>query len=218
METEFTNEVPDLRRIASTDTEAIETAVADGYRYIGTIHEYELSISNIKIEIYYALSFDLEACIEIGLQELRHSRFYADPSIPFETAQAIYRERIERAFKRATVVGLPRSLNHKVYRQRMTQDSLKSPVIVAMHKDEIIGFCALTGNTIDLIAVKKEYQNQGVGRALVEESTDICRNNGYTTLRTATQGSNRQARSFYERCGFEKSEIKKDFHKSATPP
>ena len=186
METKSTK-LPDMRRIDEMDQMAIDRAVADGYRFVDTIYEYEMPILNLSFDVRLATLHDLYPCIKIGLSELRHSRFYTDTAIPFDVAQQIYRERITYAFERAII-------------------------FVAETTDCVIGFCALTDNTIDLIAVGKQYQRQSVGKVLVERCIAKCTKDGYETLCVATQGSNEEARRFYEKCGFQRVNIKKDFH------
>lgn len=179
------------RRIDQRDQIAVDRAVADGYRFIGTIHSYEMPTGS-AFEIRLAKSDDLCACKAIAVTELRHSRLYADETIPFEFAQEVYRQRIARAFDETTVFVAEISVDDG---------------------SRIAGFCTLADNTIDLIAVNGEYQGLGIGTALVGRCRAKCRKDGHNTLHVATQGSNRQARSFYERCGFERTKILQDFHK-----
>ena len=220
---------PTLRRIDHTDFDAINAAVEDGFDFIGTLHSYELDIPEIHSDIrigrancsgaeipscqdgggasqsdpnskqlgesdhlhplspkYQAL---IDGAVQVGLSELQHSRLYTDPKIPFEVAQKVYEERIRRAFQTSTV-------------------------FVALHdSDGVIGFCSLLEDEIELIAVFSGYQGQGVGRRLVESCVDECRRRGFQKLKIKTQGSNRRARNFYEKIGFSRTHIQKDFHR-----
>ena len=187
-------ELPILRRVAHKDSDAINAAVADGFYFIGTLHSYELDIPKIRSDIYIERGNDeyINGTVQIGLSELRHSRFYADPKIPFEVAQKVYEERIRHAFQTSTV-------------------------FLAVHdRDGVIGFCSLLDDEIELIAVASSYQGQGVGRRLVESCVDECRRDGFEKLKIRTQGSNRGARNFYEKLGFSRTHIQKDFHKYET--
>ena len=199
-----------LRRLDHKDTAAIDKAIADGFSFIGTLHSYELNIPDLRGEIHIKRgSHDhLNGAIRIGLSELWHSRLYADPKIPFKMAQNVYEERIRRAFE-------------------------SSIVFVALHYTEVegdaivdvIGFCSLCRSghigesglydEIELIAVMKGYQRQGVGRLLVERCIDECRRRDVKQLKVRTQGGNRSARNFYEKLGFRRTKIEKDFHKHA---
>lgn len=189
MQTSF--ELPILRRIDHKDLDAINAVVKDGFDFIGTLHSYELKIPELRSDIHIRRGGDehLNGAVRVGLSELRHSRFYTDPKIPFEVAQNVYEERIRSAFQTSTV-------------------------FVALHDREgVIGFCSLLENEIEFIAVASNNQGQGVGRRLVERCVDECRGRGFPTLRIKTQGSNRRARNFYEKLGFRRTHIQKDFHK-----
>ena len=216
MRTSF--ELPILKRINYRDHDAINAAIKDGFYFIGALHSYELDIPELRSDIYIrrvnsggASRLDpnsdqlgesddlhpispryqalIDGAVQVGLSELRHSRLYADPKIPFEVAQKVYEERIRRAFQTSTV-------------------------FVASRDDEgVIGFCSLLDDEIELIAVASSRQGQGIGRRLVECCVDECRARGFTKLKIRTQGSNRGARDFYEKLGFSRSHVQKDFHK-----
>ena len=220
---------PILRRIDHKDFDAINAAVEDDFNFIGTLHSYELDIPEIHSDIrigrancsgaeipvhedngeasrldpnseqlgesdhlhplspkYQAL---IDGAVQVGLSELQHSRLDVDPKIPFEVAQKVYEERIRRAFQTSTVF------------------------VALHHKEGVVGFCSLLGDEIELIAVLSDYQGQGIGRRLVDSCVDECRRRGFPTLKIKTQGSNRRARNFYEKLGFKRTNIQKDFHR-----
>ena len=188
------SELPILKRIDYKDFDATNAAIKDGFYFIGTLHSYKLDIPKIRSDIYIERGNNehINGTVQIGLSELRHSRFYADPKIPFEVAQKVYEERIRHAFGTSTV-------------------------FVAVHdRDGVIGFCSLLDDEIELIAVASSYQGQGVGRRLIECCVDECRERGFENLKIRTQGSNRGARDFYEKLGFKRIHIQKDFHKYET--
>ena len=180
-----------LRRIDHKDTEAINATVQDGFDFIGTLHSYELDIPEPCSDIHIKPASDahLGGCIRVGLSELRHSRLYGDPKIPFEAAQKIYEKRIRIAFREA-------------------------PVFVAVHDTEgVVGFCSLRDGEITLIAISKNYQRRGIATRLIQSCIDECRSTGLKKLKIATQGSNRPARNLYEKLGFKRTQIEKEFHK-----
>ena len=129
--------------------------------------------------------------LEIALTELRYSRLYADSNIPFEVAQAVYRDRIKLAFRVSTI-------------------------FVAVHIGDqgIVGFCTLLDGEIELIAVKSEHHGKGIGRKLVERCIDVASTRGDKTLIVKTQGSNFEAHRFYQKVGFTRTRVQKDFHKT----
>ena len=185
--------LPILRRIDKDDTDGLEHAIKDGFDFIGTLHSYKLDIplDHFPVDIRDARQDDYDDVLEIALSELRHSRLYADSNIPFEVAQAVYRDRIKLAFRVSTI-------------------------FVAVHIGDqgIVGFCTLLDREIELIAVKSEHHGKGIGRKLVERCIDVASTRGDKTLIVKTQGSNRQARNFYEKVGFTRTQIEKDFHKT----
>ena len=181
---------PLLRRIDDSDFENINAAAADGYDFIGTLHTYELQIDlSDDIRIVEADRGFLNGILEVARESFSHSRFYADPNIPVEVAWQTYEHRIRFGFKASATY------------------------FVAMHRDEVVGFCALQNNEVTLIAVTKAYQQKGIGRELIEACVNRCWRNGSNVMQVKTQGSNRVARSFYEKQGFKRNKIEKDFHK-----
>ena len=211
-------ELPILKRIDYRDLDAINAAVKDGFYFIGTLYSYELDIPEPRSDIHIsrvngggASQLDpnakqlgqledlhpissgyqalIDGAVQIGLAELRHSRLYADPKIPFEAAQKVYEERIRRAFQTSTVF------------------------VVSRDDEGVIGFCSLSDDEIELVAVASDYQRQGIGRRLVQSCIEECREGGFKKLKIKTQGSNRAAGDFYEKLGFKRTRIQKDFHK-----
>ena len=183
--------LPILRRIDKNDKESIAQAIEEGFDFVGTLHSYELEIRNPCgcVQIQAAHNGHRSGCVEVGLSALQHSRLYADPKIPFAVAQQVYKERIHHAFDHTTI-------------------------FVAVHDiEEVVGFCSLRDDEIELIAVKHEHQGKGIGRRLIQRAVDECRRRGFDRLKIRTQGSNRQARNFYEKCGFRRTRIEKDFHR-----
>ena len=190
-------ELPILRRIDKDDAESIADAFEDGFNCVGTLHSYELNIAVYKsnpIHVGRAPKHRhiIDGAVHVGLSALRHSRLYADARIPFEVAQKIYEERIRRAFDTSKVFVATRSNKGQV---------------------QVVGFCSLRENEIELIAVLQEYQGQQLGRRLFDKAIDACVEAGHRTIVVKTQGSNQQARGFYEKLGFERTKIEKDFHR-----
>ena len=184
--------LPTLRRIEYDNHENYKypQLKAGGYKEIGTLHTYELSVPTFDESpvIRKAESKHLQSMINIGLSVFRHSRFYTDPEIPFETAQQVYEARIRNSF-------------------------LHDIVWVALMGEEVVGFCSLRDNEIELIAVSTAYQGMGVGRRLVESCISFIRARGGGQLKIKTQGSNHAARSLYRKIGFKCTRIQKEFHK-----
>ena len=196
------NELPIVRRVDMNDADGIHHAIEDGFTYVGTLHSYEMNIAKYRSNPIHVgrapkQRHIIEGAVHVGLSELRHSRLYADPRIPFEVAQRVYADRIRRAFDTCRVFTATRSNKGQV---------------------QVVGFSALRENEIELIAVLQEYQGQQLGRRLLDKAIDACVESGYRTITVKTQGSNKQARDFYEKLGFEGTKIEKDFHRHEDTP
>ena len=179
---------PEHRRIDEGDNEAIEKAIADSFEFVGTIHHYEKPLFDDEVSILSGTDDDQGACIEIALSVFKHSRFF---SVSKELAYKVYHDRISDAFDQMHVfVAVPNAEPHKR-----------------------VGFAVLDGNDIPLIAVAKDYQRRGIGKMLLDELSVQCRARGYKSVTVSTQGGNYEAHRLYQKNGFNKTKIEKDFHK-----
>ncbi|MFN1217365.1 GNAT family N-acetyltransferase [Chryseobacterium kwangjuense] len=61
------------------------------------------------------------------------------------------------------------------------------------------------------IAVTEKYRNQGIGSILINKSKEIALGSGYTILSVGTSDTGFQQIRFYEKNGFIKKGIRKDF-------
>lgn len=180
--------LPILRRIDKNDKESIAQAIGDGFDFIGDLLTYELNLPSFASYVRPGEEFDIEEATQVALKEFKDSRLYADPKIPQQMAQAVYKERVRHAFATGTV-------------------------FVACHRSVIIGFASLRDSEIELIVVDGRYQRCGVGRQLVDACIEACHANGSEILKVKTQRRNYRARSFYEKLGFSRTKVEKDFHK-----
>jgi len=92
----------------------------------------------------------------------------------------------------------------------------KSDVFTAMHQEETIGVIALfqlTKNTAEIknVAVKTEFQKQGIGTFLIENTIQAAQNNGVKSIIIGTANSSIGQLHLYQKLGFEMTEVKKDF-------
>lgn len=62
------------------------------------------------------------------------------------------------------------------------------------------------------VSVKKEYQGQKIGRALLEKLEILGRAKGVSAYFLEVRESNRNARRLYESCGFSTISIRKNFY------
>ena len=62
------------------------------------------------------------------------------------------------------------------------------------------------------VSVKKEYQGQKIGRALLEKLEDLGRVKGVISYFLEVRESNERARALYESCGFSAISVRKNFY------
>ena len=104
-----------------------------------------------------------------------------------------------------------------------------SHFIVARSSNTITGFANFTvrktilhssgSALIDELIVSEKYRGQGVGKELLFEVVNRCRELGCCELEVSTLMSNQTARDFYRKCGFEEEAIllEMDLSSSAAP-
>jgi N-acetylglutamate synthase len=77
---------------------------------------------------------------------------------------------------------------------------------IAVHDDEIIGTvkCSHDGRRgyLHHVAVKEEYRNLGIAKAMVEKCIGILRKEGIKQFRLFVLDSNKEAQEFWKRMGF----------------
>ena len=70
-------------------------------------------------------------------------------------------------------------------------------------KDVLIGVTIIEGNEIDTIAIKKEHQNKGYGRSVVNYLMNhLINEKKYKTIHLGVIASNKIAFDLYIKCGF----------------
>ena len=91
-----------------------------------------------------------------------------------------------------------------------------SQFYVMVEKDEIVGFIdfwiTFDSATIAQLAVKKEYQRQGIAQKLLEKSIEILIKNEVIFYTLEVRESNVPAFNFYVKNGFEKVCIKPHYY------
>ena len=60
---------------------------------------------------------------------------------------------------------------------------------------------------IDELVVMAEYQGKGLGKQLVLAAIERCRQLGCCEVEVSTEQTNLEAREFYRKCGFDKTEV-----------
>lgn len=100
--------------------------------------------------------------------------------------------------------------------QHLLNDT-RSHFLVALTKGTPIGFIHFTirqtvlhrspSAMIDELIVTKAYQGKGVGKQLVLATIEKCKRLGCCEVEVSTEKTNVEARKFYKKCGFYKTEI-----------
>ncbi len=100
--------------------------------------------------------------------------------------------------------------------QRLLNDT-RSHFLVATVRETPIGFIHFTirqtvlhrspSAMIDELVVTKEYRGKGVGKQLVLATIERCKRLGCCEVEVSTEQTNVKARKFYNKCGFDKTEI-----------
>jgi ribosomal protein S18 acetylase RimI-like enzyme len=92
----------------------------------------------------------------------------------------------------------------------------KADVFVAIQNDKILGVIVLfplTAETIEIknIAVKPEFQGQGIGRYMIENVVQVALEKRKRSICIGTANSSVGQLYLYQKLGFEITEIKKNF-------
>lgn len=99
----------------------------------------------------------------------------------------------------------------------LVNEYLKSSNIYAARlNDEILGIlvlCALTAETVEIknIAVKTEFQGQGLGSFLIENAVQVALLNRQKSVCIGTANSSVGQLYLYQKLGFEITDIKRNF-------
>jgi ribosomal protein S18 acetylase RimI-like enzyme len=123
------------------------------------------------------------------------SRYFKDKEIPEEKSVGLY----------------VRWLENSLY------NGYADEAILAVHDEEVVGIHTLRVmgdyGLIDLIGVKPEYQQYGLGTALLCRGLQFFRAQGLSAVRVITEGENIAATRFYEKNQFLLSQVELAYHK-----
>jgi GNAT superfamily N-acetyltransferase len=95
--------------------------------------------------------------------------------------------------------------------------SPSSHMLVARDGKNLIGFVNFfirktilhesSSGLIDELIISDEYRGKGIGRRLISEVIQHCRDLGCSELEVSTMISNQKARNFYRECGFNEEAV-----------
>jgi dTDP-4-amino-4,6-dideoxy-D-galactose acyltransferase len=142
---------------------------------------------------------DIPALRAIARVGHRDSRFYYDSNFPVALSDALYETWIEKSC-----------------------NGYANAVLVAQVQGHAAGYvsCHLLDQTrgqIGLVGVSADWQGNGLGQELVNESLRWFIQQGVTRITVVTQGRNSQAQRLYQRCGFLIRSLQLWYHRWFTP-
>lgn len=103
---------------------------------------------------------------------------------------------------------------------RETLEQTQTMLLSALDDGRLIGYLilyyVLEDGEIARIAVDPEWRRKGVASRLLKELALICADNGVNKLLLDVRESNDSARAFYERQGFVRDGIRKNYYANPT--
>ena len=143
------------------------------------------------------------------------------------------RERAEREKKAQTVVreavmedaAAIAEMEHQIFTDAWSEKAVldtinqKNTICLAAEKagrliGYLLAYAAADEAEIARIAVAKEFQRQGAGRALILGLETVCEANNITKLLLDVRESNEAARTFYTNMGFQEDGIRQRFYEN----
>jgi|TARA_Y100000310_G_scaffold282494_1_gene303775 GNAT superfamily N-acetyltransferase len=157
-------------------------------------HSYSISSCNDK---------DVDYLYEMSKKAYSTTRFHNDPKITKEQADEM----------------------QALWAKNCYHQKLADKIIIVRKSKKILGYVAieiLKGISfpnnmkianIVLIAVDKKFKGRGIGKVLIQESSDWAKSNGCSFLAAGTQIINNTSVKFYQKNGFKLQSSVLSFHK-----
>ena len=101
-------------------------------------------------------------------------------------------------------------------------DNKQNIVLVALDCEEVIGYihvgryellCQKPMASIFTLAVSSSYQQQGIGKKLIEAAEKWAKKNDCAGVRVLSNEKREQAHLFYKSCGYNKTKVQINFKK-----
>ena len=128
-----------------------------------------------------------------------------------------------RLFDIPRVAELDKNSLFESWSEKIYEESLKNKnynILVAKLGSKIVGFismyCAVDEGYICNIAVEKSHRKQGIGTSLISEIITYSQNKNLKFLTLEVRESNTETVKFYEKLGFEKLGVRKNFYLNPT--
>jgi dTDP-4-amino-4,6-dideoxy-D-galactose acyltransferase len=148
--------------------------------------------------IRHARQDDLMALKRVARTEFHDTRFYFDPNIPVDRADALYERWVERAIENAPT---------------------EQVLVSTDDQDQVTGFITIKNDHvtkesyIGLLAIKSTVRGQGLGRKLVQAGLEEMAHSGANVVTVVTQARNIAAQRLYQRMGFLTKSVQLYYHK-----
>ncbi len=147
------------------------------------------------IILYSNKELDPDLC-SLALQSGEYSRFKTDSNFPPGTFERFYTKWLENSINGIIADAI------LIFPEK---DRIKGMVTVSIDKNsELL--------KIGLIAVDRSSQNQGIGKMLMQNVEKYATRQSIKNIEVATQLQNKQACSFYEKCGYSTKLITNIYH------
>lgn len=128
-----------------------------------------------------------------------------------------------RLFDIPSVAELDKNSLFESWSEKIYEESLKNKnynILVAKLGSKIVGFismyCAVDEGYICNIAVEKSHRKQGIGTSLISEIITYSQNKNLKFLTLEVRESNTETVKFYEKLGFDKLGVRKNFYLNPT--
>jgi len=185
------------------DVNTIRLAEENGFRFVDIRMTYERSLVAQECQpegIRIVKPTDIPYLKRLAGQSFAGSRFYNDSHFAKQKCDELYATWLERSCS-----------------------GYASAVLIAEREDRPAGFitCSLQGSNegaIGLLAVDREFQGTGVGRALVTAALRYFFDHEMTRATVVTQGSNTASQRLYQRCGFVARSVQIWYHRWSVRP
>jgi len=190
-------------RIPANETDILNAFVKQGFLIRDTLITLIRDLRNGDIpsntQNHYVIrpfvKRDADVLYSISINEYNHSRFFNDPEFCSKAP--------------------------KMYAEWAKNDAEGdyAEVFVVEKNGEVAGYISCTCDyetrtgIINLVAVKKEYQSQGIGKALLCHFMNVFRSKGMECVQAGTHLSNLDAVNYYIRSGFRIRNSEYSLHK-----
>lgn len=131
--------------------------------------------------------------VDIATERFLHTRFAKDPYISKDKAGEIYSSWVKNAFNESGRYFISYKISGKVI----------GFYLVSQHESEMAG---------ELMAVKKEYTGQGIGKKILTAFTTLAWQNNANSLMNPTQADNIKANMLYIKSGCLPDEFHTIYH------